>query len=128
MLCNTIDVCTFTSSSYRLLPFQPRPNLSSKPYIIGLTGGIASGKSAISNHLQTHGCGYINCDVIGHKMYEVGSVGCEFIKETFGLSVLNEDGSVNRGQLGSIVFNNQVIISISLALVFPPTSFDVSNT
>lgn len=74
-----------------------------------MTGGIASGKTTISNYLQTLGCGYINCDVIGHQMYDVGSVGYDFIKETFGLHVLNEDGSVNRRQLGAVVFGDQVI-------------------
>lgn len=42
-------------------------------------------------------------------MYDVGSVGYDFIKETFGLHVLNEDGSVNRRQLGEVVFGDQVI-------------------
>lgn len=87
-------------------------NIPSRPYIIGLTGNIASGKSSISNHLQKFGCGYVNCDELGHKIYEMGSEGYNFIKDHFGLNVLNEDGSVNRKQLGTIVFSDQVIVCV----------------
>lgn len=93
--------------------FQPRPNLPAKPYIIGLTGGIASGKSSISEHLEALGCGCINCDQIAHRMYDIGSSGYHFILDTFGPLVLNEDGSVNRKQLGNIVFSDKVDFSFS---------------
>ncbi|XP_065206569.1 bifunctional coenzyme A synthase [Planococcus citri] len=90
-----------------LKPPSSKPNLPAKPYVIGLTGGIASGKSSILEHLRNFGCGCINCDLIAHQMYEIGSTGYQFILETFGPSVLNEDGSVNRKQLGNVVFNDK---------------------
>lgn len=82
--------------------------MPSRPYIIGLTGGIASGKSSVSEYLQSFGCGYVNCDKLAHKVYEEGSAGYKFIKETFGFGVLNEDGSVNRKELAALVFSDSV--------------------
>ncbi|KAK7598241.1 hypothetical protein V9T40_006476 [Parthenolecanium corni] len=100
-----------------LRPPQPRPNLPTRPYIIGLTGGIASGKSSISEHLQSFGCGYINCDILAHKAYEAGSAGHKFIKETFGFGVLNEDGSVNRKELAAVVFSdNEQLNKLNMGL------------
>ncbi|XKL65748.1 hypothetical protein PGB90_009168 [Kerria lacca] len=102
-----------------LRPPVPRLNIPSRPYIIGLTGNIASGKSSISNHLQKFGCGYVNCDELGHKIYEMGSEGYNFIKDHFGLNVLNEDGSVNRKQLGTIVFSDQQQLQKLNSILWP---------
>lgn len=90
-----------------LKPPTPKPNLPAKPYIIGLTGGIASGKSSVLEHFKNLGCGCINCDSIAHRMYDIGSTGYQFILNEFGPSVLNEDGCVNRKQLGNVVFNDK---------------------
>ncbi len=54
------------------------------PYLIGLTGGIASGKSAISRRLAKKGAYPIDCDRLGHEAYRVGSVAHAKIVEAFG--------------------------------------------
>ena len=48
-------------------PLSPPLKDVSKPYVIGLTGGSASGKSSIARHLETLGAGVIDCDKLGHK-------------------------------------------------------------
>lgn len=79
-----------------------------KPYIIGLTGGIASGKSSVAEKMQQLGAGLINCDKLAHSLYVPGTDCAHKIVEHFGSSILNSDGSINRKLLGDIVFNNKV--------------------
>ncbi|XP_058800308.1 bifunctional coenzyme A synthase-like [Phymastichus coffea] len=86
------------------------PNLDGKailPYIIGLTGGIASGKSSVANKLQNLGAGLINCDLLAHSLYAPGMKCNTLIKETFGPQFINPDGQVNRKELGNLVFHNE---------------------
>lgn len=79
-----------------------------KPYIIGLTGGIASGKSAISKRLNNLGAAHIDCDKVAHELYKAGKPCFEAICKTFGDKVIGEDGEINRKVLGGIVFGNKV--------------------
>lgn len=81
-----------------------------KPYVIGLTGGIASGKSSICQRLLNLGAAHIDCDKVAHELYQGGKPCYTAIKETFGERVIGEDGEINRKVLGSIVFHNKVII------------------
>ena len=83
-----------------------------KPYIIGLTGGIASGKSSIATKLQKLGAGLINCDTVAHSLYAPGMKCFNLIIETFGPKYLTEDGQINRKLLGALVFNNKVSFKI----------------
>ncbi|KAI5751570.1 hypothetical protein M8J77_008759 [Diaphorina citri] len=88
-------------------PVQPKPHLSPYPYIIGLTGGIASGKSTIAKYLETLGAGLINCDQLGHRAYDVGTRGNQVVRELFGEDIALPDGSIDRKKLGAIVFSNK---------------------
>ncbi|KAK8819819.1 hypothetical protein WA556_002804 [Blastocystis sp. ATCC 50177/Nand II] len=74
--------------------------------VIGLVGGICSGKSTVSSILKEKGCHCIDCDKIGHRVYEPHSVGFDRIVATFGEGVVAEDGSIDRHKLGSIVFSS----------------------
>ncbi|CAB3363699.1 Hypothetical predicted protein [Cloeon dipterum] len=85
----------------------PRPNIPATPYIIGLTGGIASGKSKIGERLAKKGCGVIDCDLIGHQVYTPGSKGFQMVVEEFGKEIVDNEGKINRRALGKIVFGNQ---------------------
>ncbi|XP_043282731.1 bifunctional coenzyme A synthase [Venturia canescens] len=78
-----------------------------KPYIIGLTGGIASGKSSVALKLQSLGAALVNCDKIAHDLYEPGERCFELVVENFGKSILKEDGTINRKALGKVVFSNE---------------------
>jgi len=72
--------------------------------IIGLTGGIASGKSTASEHLQGLGALVVDADRLGHRVYEPGTPGFERIVNAFGHDLVAEDGTIDRRILGGKVF------------------------
>jgi dephospho-CoA kinase len=74
--------------------------------IIGLTGGIASGKSTVSRALQDLGAIVIDADEVAHTIIEPGKPAWEDIVEHFGSEVLNPDQTIDREKLGAIVFND----------------------
>ena len=74
--------------------------------IIGLTGSIASGKSTVANMLKEMGFPIIDADLVARIVVEKGTATLEKIKETFGSGVIQEDGSLNREELGEIIFTN----------------------
>ncbi|NLG82511.1 MAG: dephospho-CoA kinase [Bacilli bacterium] len=75
--------------------------------IIGLTGGIATGKSTISNLFKEKGIPVIDNDKIAHDLIKRGQPAYNEIITIFGCDILNEDGEINRKKLGEIVFNNE---------------------
>lgn len=75
--------------------------------VIGLTGGIASGKSTASNILKQFGVPVIDADLIAREIVEPGQPALNEIKHTFGKEVMKEDGSLNRKQLGKLVFSDK---------------------
>ncbi|MEM7251715.1 MAG: dephospho-CoA kinase [Pseudomonadota bacterium] len=72
--------------------------------IIGLTGGIASGKSTAARFLGEQGALVIDADKLGHQAYEPGMPAHRQIVETFGDDVLASDGGIDRKQLSAKVF------------------------
>ncbi|KAA0192289.1 hypothetical protein HAZT_HAZT001219 [Hyalella azteca] len=99
------------------------PNLSNKlepsPYIIGLTGGSASGKSSIASRLKSFGASIIDCDKLGHKAYLEGTECYSKLVEAYGPKILNETGEINRKALGALVFGNQEKLNQLNSLVWP---------
>lgn len=75
--------------------------------LIGLTGGIASGKSTTSNYLKDKGYIVLDADVYAKKIMEPGQVAYENIVNYFGPEIVNEDRTINRKALGNLVFNNK---------------------
>ncbi|QTC43758.1 dephospho-CoA kinase [Bacillus sp. V3] len=76
--------------------------------ILGLTGGIASGKSTVSEMLSKKGYTVIDADLAARKVVEVGQPAYLAIVEEFGRSILHkEDDTINRAKLGDIVFHNE---------------------
>ena len=73
-------------------------------YLIGLTGGIASGKSLVSTRLAELGATIVDADVLAREVVEPGTPGLAAIAEHFGPDVLLADGSLNRPALGAIIF------------------------
>ncbi len=71
---------------------------------IGLTGGIASGKSTVSDFLAQMGAAIIDTDKIAREVVQPGSPALQVITERYGRAILNEDGSLRRDRLGEIVF------------------------
>ncbi|RWR05974.1 dephospho-CoA kinase [Siminovitchia fortis] len=76
-------------------------------FIVGLTGGIASGKSTVSKLLEKRGFAIVDADIAARKVVEPGERAYMDIVEAFGSRVLLEDGTLNRAKLGSIVFQNE---------------------
>lgn len=75
--------------------------------IIGLSGGIASGKSTVSQMLKDMGIPVIDSDTIAHTIVQKGSPVLGSLTEVFGTEILNMDGTLNRKMLGTIVFSNK---------------------
>lgn len=100
-------------------PVKPNKNIPSTPYVLGLTGGIASGKSAICKRLEGLGAGTVDCDKLGHQAYAKGTVGYDKVVGTFGSGILNSDGEVNRRALGAIVFSDETKMQTLNEIVWP---------
>ena len=75
--------------------------MGKEPILIGLTGGIASGKSTVIQYIRYQGYPVIDADKLGHKVLEYSKV-----IEKFGKGILNKDKTVNRLILGGIVFSD----------------------
>lgn len=74
--------------------------------LVGLTGGIGSGKSTIARRLAEHGAYIIDADQVAREVVEPGTPALAEITAHFGVIVLSADGSLNRGALGDIVFTD----------------------
>ncbi|QHC05036.1 MULTISPECIES: dephospho-CoA kinase [Anoxybacillaceae] len=74
---------------------------------IGLTGGIASGKSTISHMLKEFGIPVVDADLIAREVVRVGEEAYKQIVKEFGSEILQENGEINRTKLGAIVFHHE---------------------
>lgn len=74
--------------------------------VIGLTGGIASGKSTVSKYLKDQGIPILDADQIAKDLVEVGEEGWFKLKKAFGERILLEDGKIDRPELGRIIFQD----------------------
>lgn len=75
--------------------------------IIGLTGGIGSGKSTVARSLQKHGFPIVDADLIAREIVEPGQPALAELTKEFGADILNTDGSLDRGLLASRAFTNK---------------------
>lgn len=76
------------------------------PKVIGLTGGIASGKSTVSDILTVYGFKIVDADKASRQAVEKGSKGLKQIVETFGEEALDDQGEMDRAYMGELVFNH----------------------
>jgi phosphopantetheine adenylyltransferase/dephospho-CoA kinase len=91
-----------------------------RPFIIGLTGGIASGKTSVSKRLEKLGAARIDCDQLGHQAYAKGSSCFEKVVSAFGNNILCEStGEIDRKKLGPIVFSDPGKLSELNGIVWP---------
>ncbi|XP_014681304.1 PREDICTED: bifunctional coenzyme A synthase-like [Priapulus caudatus] len=93
--------------------------IQSHPYVIGLTGGIASGKSKICQRLNKLGAAIISCDELGHEVYVKGQPVYYKIIEEFGTNILTEEGLINRKSLGATVFADSEKLHKLNSIVWP---------
>lgn len=90
--------------------------------VIGLTGGIATGKSSVSNLLKERGVPVIDADVIAREVVLPGTKGHRDIVKAFGDDILLPDGMLNRPKLGSVVFNDEEKRKVLNGIVHPAVS------
>jgi dephospho-CoA kinase len=87
--------------------------------VVGLTGGIATGKSTVSNLLKAKNIPIIDADVLARQVVLPGTPALAKIVDHFGPSVLLPDGSLDRKKLGSIIFNDEAQRRHLNAIVHP---------
>ncbi len=87
--------------------------------VIGLTGGIASGKSVVSQMLADRGAAIIDADKVGHEAYAPGSGCYDAVVAAFGRDIVAADGEIDRKTLGGKVFGNPAERNRLEAIVWP---------
>jgi dephospho-CoA kinase len=75
-------------------------------FVIGLTGGIGSGKSTVSDMLRAKGAAVVYADQIGHEVYRPGAPAWQDLVDAFGRQMLDDDGQIDRRKLGQVVFSD----------------------
>lgn len=86
---------------------------------IGLTGGIASGKSTAARYLEQLGGFVIDADKLGHRVYEPGTAGFRAVVSAFGDDIVGQDGQVDRRALGAKVFGDADALKRLTDIVWP---------
>jgi phosphopantetheine adenylyltransferase/dephospho-CoA kinase len=87
--------------------------------IIGLTGGIAAGKSTAADMLREFGAAVIDADRLGHRSYEPGTPGFQKVVNAFGHDIVGKDGTIDRRVLGGKVFGAPGQLERLNAIVWP---------
>ena len=77
-----------------------------RPFVIGVTGPIASGKSAVTKRLAEHGAVVLDADLVYRDLVQPGMALTSQLAERFGAGILADDGGLNRRALGAIVFSD----------------------
>ena len=74
--------------------------------ILGLTGGIATGKSTVSRYFSDKGYAVVDADVVARRVVEPGTEGLANIVAHFGTEIIQKDGTLNREKLGAMIFSD----------------------
>lgn len=96
-------------------------------YVLGLTGGIASGKSTVSNYLYEQGAVVIDADIVSRQVVRPGAKGLLALVSELGKQIQNEDGTLNRAALGEIIFNDQKKRDVVNGLLHPLIKEEMLN-
>lgn len=87
--------------------------------VIGLTGGIGTGKSEVARLLQSLGAAVISADEVGHEAYVPDSESWRDVVDTFGKEILQPSGEIDRQKLGAIVFSDPQQLEKLNAIMHP---------
>lgn len=88
--------------------------------VIGITGGIGTGKSTVLNILnEKYGFHIFEADKIGHEVMKKGMSAYKKIVKAFGNDILNEDGEIDRCKMSDVVFNNKYELEILNNIIHP---------
>ena len=88
-------------------------------YVVGITGGIATGKSTIANYLRDQGFKVLDMDQMAHQVQQPHTKGYRAIVGHFGPEILNDQGQIDRKALGRIVFSNPDALEWLNQLIHP---------
>ena len=88
-------------------------------FVIGLTGGIATGKTLVSETLRDLGATIINADLVGHEAYLPHTETWQAVVDAFGTDILDPDGQIVRPKLGAIVFSDPAKLEQLNSIVHP---------
>ncbi len=88
-------------------------------YVIGLTGNIATGKSVVRRMLEHLGAYTIDADALAHRVIAKGAPGYQPVLDKFGTWLLENDGQINRGKLGRLVFADAQALAQLEAIIHP---------
>lgn len=88
-------------------------------FVIGITGGIGTGKSEVTRLLRRWGAQVLDADKVGHEVYRPGTEGWRRVVEAFGPQVLDAEGRIDRRRLGSLVFRDPSALARLNAIVHP---------
>ena len=97
---------------------SPRPGRA-RPYLVGLTGGIASGKSTVAGAFRRLGITVIDADVVSRQVVEPGSPLLAALADRFGSTILDPDGRLNRARLRALVFSDAATLAALNSLTHP---------
>ncbi|XP_065176371.1 bifunctional coenzyme A synthase-like [Sycon ciliatum] len=98
-----------------------------RSYVIGLTGGIAAGKSNIAQRLEELGARVVYADQMAHQAYAPGTELFDDIVKEFGPEIVHADGSINRAALGKIVFGCSERMNVLNQLCWPVLRTQVND-
>ncbi len=87
--------------------------------LVGLTGGIATGKTTVANMFKRCGAIVIDADALAREVVRPGKPAWQEIVKTFGSNVLNPDGTINRQRLGHIVFGSRIKLRLLERIIHP---------
>ena len=88
-------------------------------HLFGLTGGIASGKSAVAARLRSRGVPIIDADALARDAVAVGSAGLDEVVQAFGAEVLTADGALDRKKVASLVFTDEAKRRVLNGIIHP---------
>ncbi len=86
---------------------------------VGLTGGVATGKSTVAKMLERCGAFVIDADALAHQVMEPGKPAWRAIVKTFGKTVVHPDRTINRPALGAMVFRNRAKLRLLEQIIHP---------
>lgn len=94
---------------------------------VGLTGGIASGKSIVARMLQEKGCHVIEADLVAHEFLKPSNPVSQQVIAEFGSQILDANGAIDRAKLGEIVFGNPEKLARLNAITHPPVLKEIAR-
>ena len=95
--------------------------------LVGLTGGIGSGKSTVSALLAEHGAVIVDADELVRELQAPGSPVLERMTERFGRDIIRDDGSLDRAAMAGIVFNDKISLKALNDIVHPALGVEIAR-